>query len=783
MKLALLLIFAGVLGAQVPTVIGVCPGTIPQIGGPAVFAVSNGQTCLQSPVTTIPTVHFGNDGSQLSSYVPGKSMFVRDLFFSRVNLSTYQAAFKAAAINTVEGGFYIPIGTSFPNEAAWQKQFDGSHAGILEAINDGFLNILTGDDIARGSTATYDACCGPSASWSPNPLTYAFGWLKSLGKVIGVEMVDEISSQFATPSVVGQLGAPGGPQQVSCVTTTAPQSLCTVTWPSSIVLENGALQFLIIGATSNANLNRAVPNVYSMNGQFSIQNKGFTFNATGVGTQVFTAATDPGLVFQMYATSQLGFGVTGKDFIHNDAITNIMSFISAAGPVNVTWPAAALAPPANFQAWSSPPFANYSDLYFTYLTCSGTSAGLPLCLPSDAKAAFDYAWTRKAAYAQQGKPLLMETSDYGLSYIIVGSPTAVTNFDGNTITFSQPHGITTPTVGLTRLSVTGNSNTALNGNYYAYSAPGANSLQVYAANPTGPSAAGGTITFADGQVLNLAIFPTLGSISPTLFQMNGGETCVHTANFNTMATVSASTNAAYNGKWYILPASFNSFDVNGCPTAPPGTTPGGAWNIRMRQLVTTTPGAGGTAALIADNYYHAGVSTLTQNGATPDITAANIMYAAERGSSGDRVYMFGDDANKNQALSNCFSNCATHIDPNPLFNGPLAQASWQGLSNAFNLIATIEPVLLQPQLPAPNYGPNMVTTVRASNLGNLLLMTWFGNTSTTLSVDLSPYNPSGGVGTEYMMNGEQSTQQAISGLSTQLTLGPAQTAAFVFPGH
>ena len=46
----------------------------------------------------------------------------------------------------------------------------------------------------------------------------------NLGKVIGVEMVDEISFQFSVPFPQGQLGQPNGPQQISCV-----NDLCTVT--------------------------------------------------------------------------------------------------------------------------------------------------------------------------------------------------------------------------------------------------------------------------------------------------------------------------------------------------------------------------------------------------------------------------------------------------------------------------------------------------------------------------------------------------------------------------
>jgi hypothetical protein len=706
------------------------------------------------------TPHFGNDGAQLTSYVPGMSMFVRSLFFSRVSdLAQYVTAFKAAGINTVEGGFYVPPGNSFSSATQWETAFNAANAGVPTAINDGFNLIFTGDDIARGSTAVYDAVSGPSTAWSPDPITYAFTWLKGLGKTIGVEMVDEISSQFAVPFPQGQLGVPNGPTQIACVS-----DVCAVTWPSPLVIENGDLTFLITGAISNANLNRAMPDLYHQNAGFS---NGFTFNTTGVGTQTFTASTDPNLTFQMLA-SPGALGPSGTDYIHNDAISQLMAYINAVpGRPSVTWPAAAAAPGPNFGAWGGPGASDYGDIYFTYLGCNGPGG---VCLPNDALSAFNYAWNAKYPYAQKDKPVLMEVGDYGLSYNIVGVPLPVTTFDGNTLVFSQPHGITAATVGLTRLSLSGNSNSALSGNYYVYAVTNPTTVEVYPASPSGPTTQGGAVTFADGQSVNLTVFPTQGSLSPHSMQMNGGPYCLHAADFAQLAVVSNSSYATYNGNWFVFPSSFDGLDANDC-----------TWTLNMTPITVTAASSGGTSSLIADNYYHPGVSTLTAPATTPDNTAANIMYAAEQGAAGVRVYMFGSDANQDQALSSCFANCNTHINPNPIYNGPEAQATWQGLSNAFNLIDEIEPFLLQPHLPPPNYGPTMITAARMSSYGTLLLMTEFANTPQVVTVDLSPYNPSGGTGTMYTMSGEELNQQSVSGTSAQITFAPAETVAFTFP--
>lgn len=100
------------------------------------------------------TPHFGNDGSMLTSYVPGKSIFVRSMFFSLVpNLAQYAAAFQAAQVNTVESGFYVPPGNGFSNAAQWESTFDRYVMPIETAAKtDGFNIILTGDDIAAAAS-------------------------------------------------------------------------------------------------------------------------------------------------------------------------------------------------------------------------------------------------------------------------------------------------------------------------------------------------------------------------------------------------------------------------------------------------------------------------------------------------------------------------------------------------------------------------------------------------------------------------------------------------------
>jgi len=717
------------------------------------------------------TPHFGNDGSLLTTYVPGKSMFVRSLFVSLTpRFSQYAAAFHAAQINTLESGFYIPPnngGYNYTSMNRWESDFNGYLAPAIEAAaNDGFNIILTGDEIARGSDAVYDSASGPSTQWSEDPITYAFTWAKNLGKVIGVEMVDEISSQFAVPFPEGQLGQPGGPQKITCV-----DDLCTVSWPSQPVVQNGALLFLITGATSNLNLNRPVTELYHQNSGFVLSlnenQDGFTFNSRGVGTQTFTAETDPNLTLQMFAAG--GEGPSGTDYVHNDAIRRVMSFVDAVpGHPAVTWPAAASAPAANFGAWMAPGASDYNDLYYTYLYNSApTSFTL-----SDGLMAYNLAWNNKYPSAQQDKPTLMLVSDTGVYYNIVGTPVPVASFDGTTLTFSQPHGINTPTVGLTRLSLSSNSNSALNGDYFVYNVVNSYAVQVYPANATGPTVQDFTVAFPDGEVLKVT-----GGVAGVLgaggIQFIGALYCANSDNFARVATVSGASYAPYNGAWYVMPLARQNHGNNGNNPC--------SWTLDLRPLVKGESGTGGSAALITDNDYHPGVSTVSYPGVTPDLVAANIMYAAEKGAAGVRVYMFGDDVNLYLDQAACFTNCSNQDSANPFYNSADAQARWQGMSNAFNLIHDIEPYLLQPHMPAPDYGPNMITGARTSSYGTLLMMTEFATSPEVVNIDLTPYNPSGGSGTMYMMSGEELSEQSVTGTSLQITFAPGETVAFTFP--
>ena len=231
------------------------------------------------------TPNFGNDGSENTSYIPGKSTFIRSVF-QGPDMTDPQVvvAAHAAQVNTFETGL------SFAQQS-----------NIASTVQNTGLNVIfTGDDFARGSDAVY-ATTHPTTN--PSPLEVAMTYAKNIGHTIGVEMADEISFAFNAPTVPGggQMGKTNGPMAITCVS-----NICTVTWPGWNYVRNGANYFMITGATSNNVLNwnpSADAPIYKF--ASFIDSTRFTFTATGVGTQTFTPATDPNLVIDLFGTGAI----------------------------------------------------------------------------------------------------------------------------------------------------------------------------------------------------------------------------------------------------------------------------------------------------------------------------------------------------------------------------------------------------------------------------------------------------------------------------------------------
>jgi hypothetical protein len=105
----------------------------------------------------------------------------------------------------------------FPDTQQPRDEKARQHKELGTKKRHSLIRLFTGDAIARGDSAVYASSRGPSSAWSPNPITYAFNWLKNMRGALGMEMVDEVTTSYSVPLPQGTLGQPNGPKSISCV--------------------------------------------------------------------------------------------------------------------------------------------------------------------------------------------------------------------------------------------------------------------------------------------------------------------------------------------------------------------------------------------------------------------------------------------------------------------------------------------------------------------------------------------------------------------------------------
>jgi hypothetical protein len=160
-------------------------------------------------------------------------------------------------------------------------------------------------------------------------------------------------------------------------------------------------------------------------------------------------------------------------------------------------------------------------------------------------------------------------------------------------------------------------------------------------------------------------------------------------------TVSGNPYAAFNKKWFV-----KSVDCLG---------------LNIAEFAQGA-GSGGTGKVIADSYYHEGQSQLMIPGSSPELIFTGIMWAAAEGMAGTRAYNYAADLNEIVGGRYFDGEPAAGIQPgsSPRYNGADSIARWHAMSNGYNLVASVEPYLLEPKLHSPDYGPTMVSAARTS---------------------------------------------------------------------
>ena len=166
--------------------------------------------------------------------------------------------------------------------------------------------------------------------------------------------------------------------------------------------------------------------------------------------------------------------------------------------------------------------------------------------------------------------------------------------------------------------------------------------------------------------------------------------------------------------------------------------------------------------------------------------AAQIMYAAEVGAAGIRMYMFDSQDAKHQRSSAPIGTIDLQTGADPFTVGT---DRWAAMSAAFNLISQLEPYLLRTPANGLNLGPQFVTAARKGPTATLFMATNFSEAPATLTADVSPYftQPMKSVHL-YRLLGQNSTNTDITSTAgtlnqTRVTFQPGETLVWVFSAN
>ncbi len=200
---------------------------------------------------------------------------------------------------------------------------------------------------------------------------------------------------------------------------------------------------------------------------------------------------------------------------------------------------------------------------------------------------------------------------------------------------------------------------------------------------------------------------------------------------------------------------------------------------RPQLMLVSLAGPSYTKEAPAAATYQAGTDLLDEPGVGPDHVSAVMMTAAALGGAGVRLYYFEPPSNLQSRMG---ARVGTQLQTgsNPM---NLQSDSWQAMSYAATLLGgVLQPYLLGTAGNSPAYGRNIVTAVRSSGHGMMLMVVNGNDWARTIPVDFRPYLTSGGT-TEYRLRSTGVTSSVLNaGMRRQtVTLGPGETVVYLFP--
>jgi hypothetical protein len=140
--------------------------------------------------------HFSRDGRILTAYDSEASILVRSVFdLTAEEIGVTKGLLEGvreAAVNTLTGGLYVnPADGGARTLAEWKKDWEESWGRVEEgARKGGFSLLLAGDDVCRTPRELHDSITN---AWSADALRWAFTRARDSKRVLGIEMVDEVT--------------------------------------------------------------------------------------------------------------------------------------------------------------------------------------------------------------------------------------------------------------------------------------------------------------------------------------------------------------------------------------------------------------------------------------------------------------------------------------------------------------------------------------------------------------------------------------------------------------
>jgi hypothetical protein len=195
-------------------------------------------------------------------------------------------------------------------------------------------------------------------------------------------------------------------------------------------------------------------------------------------------------------------------------------------------------------------------------------------------------------------------------------------------------------------------------------------------------------------------------------------------------------------------------------------------------------GDGGSAYVISSNAYLAGRNQLMVPAVSSSAVLAGFFFPILQGGAGVRVYGLSNlDPEDDPVASSFFQNepvsgDGINYNSSPRYAANGMQTRWSSLVAAMRVTGFLERFLLQPRLHAPDYGPELLCTVRQGDYGHLLACLNRTEGTVNRTISLSPYSHSTTI-TRYRVSDNGMTTLTLSGPDDTVTMEPAEVVIYV----